>query len=171
MIRILTTTLLLAACTSSAFARPAPQPDTLLNEARTELVGLQGQLGQITQPRIRLKMANKILRVEGLIHQVERTLEGKSAITVEKAIADVEAQPYDNDKLAVISDLSNNGRFTSREIAQIVSSCAFDSTRVDALVALHPSVIDPDRYEIALSTLEFTSSRDRVSKALGLQEW
>jgi len=171
MTRTTLTALLTFALTGTAMARPSTDTDTLLTEARTELHGLYGQIGLVTQPRVRLRMEHQILRVEGLLNQVERTIEGKPAITLEKAIADVDAQRYDNDKLAVIADLSDSARFTSREIAQIVGSCAFDSTKVEALIALHRSAIDPDRYGIALDTLEFTSSRDRTSKALGIEEW
>jgi hypothetical protein len=167
----LTSTLLALTLATAAQARPAADTETLLSEARAELHGLQGQLGMVTQPRVRLRMTHQILRVEGLLNQVDRTLEGRPVVTVEKAVADVEAQRYDNDKLEVIADLSESGRFTSREISEIVSSCAFDSTKVEALIALHRSAIDPNRYAVALDTLEFTSSRDRTAKALGMDEW
>ena len=169
MNRTLLTSILLFAMAPTAMARPsAADTDTLIAEARTELDGLHSQVGYVTQPRLRLQMENRILRVEGLLNQVDRVVDGRPEITVEKAIADVEAQRYDNDKLAVISELSESARFTSREIARIVGSCAFDSTKVEALVSLHPSAIDPDRYGVALDTLEFTSSRNRASLALGM---
>ena len=168
MIRTAIASILLFALPAAALARPAASADTLIAEARVELDDLHSQVGYVTQPRLRLQMENQILRVEGLLNQVERTVDGKPVITVEKAVADVNAQRYDNDKLAVIATISEAGRFTSREIARIVDSCAFDSTKVEALIALHPSTIDPDRYGVALDTLEFTSSRNRASVALGM---
>jgi hypothetical protein len=168
MIRTTITTLLFFALSTAAFARPSVDADSLLAQARIELDDLHDQVGYVTQPRLRILMENRILRVEGLLNQVDRTLDGKPIITIDKAIAQVNAQRYDNDKLAVIADLSESARFTSREIARIVDSCAFDSTKVEALIALHPAAVDPDRYGIALDTLEFTSSRSRAAVALGM---
>ncbi len=168
MIRKTTASILLLMLASTALARPMVGAEDLVAETRIELDGLHRQVGFVTEPRLRLMMENRILRVEGLLNQVDRALDGKEIISADKALADVESQRYDNDKLAVISNLSDSGRFTSREIARIVGSCAFDSSKVEALIALHPTAVDPDRYGVALDTLEFTSSRNRATLALGL---
>jgi hypothetical protein len=154
-----------------SIANHKADPVVLTDAARDELRGLEAMLRDVRDPYVRADMQERIDRIDGLLFETERALGADAAadrITFGEASRLVDQEAFDSGKLEVIRGLARNGRFTTDEARGLAAKCAFDSTRVDALVALYPSVTDKGRYRLALDILDFPSSRREVEEALGL---
>jgi len=93
---------------------------------------------------------------------------GYNGLTYQDAREIVSRESFDSGRLAAIERIAGNGRFTTEEVRALVEMCSFESTKQRALIALFPAVVDPNRFELALAALDFTSSRRAVAAALGI---
>lgn len=140
-----------------------------LREARTELAALES-IAARSHPSMRGDMLVRIDRVDRLLEDATRELpaEGSGPQAFDAAYTRVARETFDQDKLAVIRGIAGSGqRFTSEQVRQLVSLVDFEFSRYDALVALHRSVIDPQRYPMVFDVLDFSMNRRKLEQELG----
>ena len=126
---------------------------------------------QVHDGYLRNDLNNRINRMEALVGQMEQQAQrgGDSyGLTFEEAMNRVQAERFDSGKIEVIRRLSARNQFTTREAKALANTCAFEDTKVEALIALYPAVVDKERFWNALDILTFDSSRRRVERSLNL---
>lgn len=145
-------------------------PARLIADARIELASLDRLARGVPQPGLRAEIDDRIDRIELLLVRAEGSLVPPEprGLRFDEALSIVERETFDRDKLAVIQSLARTGRYTTAQARQLAATCSFDSTRADALVALYPSLVDPERFALALDVLDFSSTRRDVQQRLGL---
>lgn len=166
-------TLLVAAAALLAFPAFASHwgPLTYTREAHEELTELRSALRYVRDPVVRGDLLQRVDRVDSLVSSAEGEFrEGPPApqISFGDARTMVLRETFDDDKLAVISRLANQTRFTTTEAMALADLCTFETNKADALVALYPAVSDPQRFGLALDILTFSSTRREVESALDL---
>jgi hypothetical protein len=165
-------TLALVAAAPSFAGWRRDDPSAMLRDARAELREVQSLVDYVRDPALRVRMEDRLDRVDFLVGDAARTLDGLGAgppgVDFRDALARVEREPFDSGKMRAIEALARNGRFTTDQVRQLVGGLAFDSSKVDALILLYPSVVDPQRYFTALDVLTFDSSRRKVEDSLGI---
>ncbi len=83
-------------------------------------------------------------------------------------LAAVEAVSFSEGKMQVLSRDLGDDRVTSEQASRLVQLFNFSRDRVDALVFLHPRIVDPENFDGLLSSLKFESDRETVRNQLGL---
>lgn len=140
-----------------------------LRDARAELAGLES-IAARTHPSVRGDLLARIDRVDRLIEEATRELpaDASGAQAFDAAYTRVARESFEFDKVAVIEGLAGSGqRFTTEQVRQLVLLLDFESTRYDALVALHRTVVDPQRYPMVFDVLDFSLNRRRLEQELG----
>ena len=84
---------------------------------------------------------------------------------VKRAIDDA---PFKEGKMQVLTDQLRDARVSSEQVAELIELFAFSRDKVEALVFLHPRLVDPERFDDLLATLKFASDRMAVRQRLGL---
>ena len=153
------------------------------DEARYELSLLDRDVDRIRHPVLRQDLGHRIDRLEQLVERMERREDrarngrGRGhghghqsyrGLPYGEAMAMVQNEPFDSGKIEAIRRVARNGRYSTEEAANLANQCTFESCKIDALIALYPSVTDPYRYYSALRILTFSSSRRRVESELNL---
>ena len=140
-----------------------------LRDARAELAALES-IAARSHPSVRGDMLARIDRVDRLIEEATRELpaDASGAQAFDAAYTRVAREDFDFDKVAVIEGIAGSGqRFTSEQVRQLVLLLDFESNRYEALVALHRTVVDPQRYPLVFDVLTFSSSRRKLEQELG----
>lgn len=79
------------------------------------------------------------------------------------------AGSFDKDRLVFVQNFTKKNYFTSKQAADLLRGFSFDNDRVTAAITLHPRVVDPDNFHLALATFSFDSGRKAVREALKLK--
>ncbi|MBJ93796.1 MAG: hypothetical protein CMP23_04890 [Rickettsiales bacterium] len=80
----------------------------------------------------------------------------------------IEDAPFKEGKLQVLTEQLRDARVDTEQVARLVELFAFSRDKVEALIFLHPRLLDPGRFEELLSSLKFASDRIAVRERLGL---
>lgn len=127
------------------------------------------------------------LEGEGLAQRIEQALANVEAKKVAAAEAErseavlsdqdlrgirraVEAAPFKDGKMRILTRELAVERVTSTQAAELLDLFNFSRDRVDALVYLHPRIVDAENFEHLLSSLKFESDRVAVRSQLGLDD-
>lgn len=71
---------------------------------------------------------------------------------------------FDSDKEAVLNMVLPNALFLTTQVEKIVNLYTFDSEKVKAIKKLYPNIIDKERAFVLLDLLDFSSSKDDISR-------
>jgi len=80
----------------------------------------------------------------------------------------IQANSFDEGKLAYVRAASKTTRFTCAQARQILETFSFDDGRKDAAKALYPGLEDPQNFLPLLEVFSFDSSREELLRELGL---
>jgi hypothetical protein len=80
----------------------------------------------------------------------------------------LQAESFDSGRLSFVEGMSPADRFTSEQVRQLLSEFAFDGERADAAVALHPRVVDPENFYLALDAFDHDSGFSAITQKLAL---
>jgi hypothetical protein len=83
-------------------------------------------------------------------------------------VASVEDVSFTEGKMQVLTRELETQRITTDQASTILELFSFSRDRVEALVFLHPRILDPENFEGLLSALKFESDRETVRSQLGL---
>jgi hypothetical protein len=97
--------------------------------------------------------------------EVASAIDAKRLRGVTRAIEDA---PFKEGKMALLTDQLQNVRLRAEQVGELIDLFAFSSDKVEALVFLYPRLVDPERFEVLLSSLKFKSDRLSVRQRLGL---
>ncbi len=90
--------------------------------------------------------------------------------TIASIIADIEAAPFGEDKIAAIEMGAAGKSFTSAQVAQLVKAMPFAEQRVPVAMFLYASATDPANFQREVSAvLPFSSERTELREALAAQ--
>ena len=84
-------------------------------------------------------------------------------------VATIEGVSFTEGKMQVLTRELEQETVTSEQAAALVELFSFSRDRVDALVFLHPRLVDQENFEQLLSSLKFESDRETVRNTLGLE--
>ena len=79
----------------------------------------------------------------------------------------VEDAPFSDDKLAIIRDVARGWLLTTRQAIELAEEVTFSDDRVDALVAMYPSIVDPENFFEAYELLPFSDDRAELRRRTG----
>lgn len=161
--------------------------DALLDRAQAEVHALDQDLDMVRNVHLRAQLEERVDRIDRMLQRLENTAAFDDApgygngngygygygrpsrgLTFQEARTLVGNEAFDSGKLQTIEMIARNGRFTTQQARALADEMTFDSGKAKALIALYPSVIDKQRYAMALDILTFGSSRRQVSNQLGL---
>jgi hypothetical protein len=173
--------------TAAAPAMSEHSPTDLLDRAQRQVHQLDREIDQVRHPELRRSLEEKVARLDRTLDRLERTgaLEprygpdrrgadhgygrpGPRGLSFHESMQLVRVESFDSRKLEVIQRLARTGRFTTDQARSLAAQLTFDSKKAEALIALYPAVVDPDRYVLALDVLDFGSSKRRVAQTLRL---
>lgn len=80
----------------------------------------------------------------------------------------IDETSFTADKMQLLRDEVADGRLSAEQAGLLVERFAFSRDRVEALVFLHPRIVDPENFAELLSSLKFASDRESVRAQLGL---
>lgn len=83
-------------------------------------------------------------------------------------IGSLQRESFANHRLERILRLPQRTRLTSQQAAQLVQLLPYASHQKQAVLALHPAVVDPFRYDLVVDQLAYSSHRREVRRALNL---
>ncbi len=89
--------------------------------------------------------------------------DGFAALTTE-----IEGVAFTTGKMQALQGALSHRTVTTDQARALVELFSFSRDRVDALVYLHPRVVDPENFDGLLSALKFESDRQLVRTQLGL---
>ncbi len=83
-------------------------------------------------------------------------------------ITAIDGVSFTEGKMDVLTRELAEATVTSDQASRLVELFSFSRDRVDALVFLHPRIVDPENFDSLLSALKFESDRETVRNQLGL---
>ena len=188
----MTRTLVVALGLSVLSALPAQsghRPEVLMNRAQNQVEALDYTASQVRNPVLRDELQQRITRLDRLLDRMERMGAYQNqpvfdeparpghrypgppvyrGLSYQDALHMVRSESFDSGKLEAVRRAARNGRFNTHQARALAAELSFDRTKADALIALYPSVTDPQRFSLALDVLDFQSSRRRVANTLNL---
>ncbi len=88
----------------------------------------------------------------------------RSFLAVKEALDDA---PFSDDKLAIIRDVSRGWLLTTRQAVELAGEVTFSDDRVEALVTMYPSIVDPENFFEAYELLPFSDDRAELRRRTG----
>ncbi len=89
---------------------------------------------------------------------------------ISSIIADIEAAPFADDKIAALEMGVAGKSFTSAQVAQLVKAMPFAEQRIPVALFLQPTTTDPANFQREVSAvLPFASERTQLREALAAQ--
>jgi hypothetical protein len=153
--------------TTAAVAGGAPDVWRVVERARADARAVD-QIAMRTRDREAAHALHDLaVRLDDGLRTIERTLPSRRSADVDDGelagmIASLRAQPFESDRLALLSDMANGRRFTSAQVVSIVALFTFDDDRVEAAARLYPLVSDPTSFWTVYDTLSFSASKDAL---------
>ena len=75
--------------------------------------------------------------------------------------------PFTDDKLAIIRDVARGWLLTTRQAMELAEEVTFSDDRVEALVFMYPSIVDPENFFEAYELLPFSDDRAELRRRTG----
>jgi hypothetical protein len=91
-----------------------------------------------------------------------------SAERLDRVVRAIESASFNRAKMDALVRELKDAHVTAVQAGRLVELFSFSRDRVDALLFLHPLVVDPENFEALLSALKFESDRQAVRAQLGL---
>lgn len=102
------------------------------------------------------------------VESEEERLRGLPADRFEQVVGSITAITFNEGRLGQLKSELESERLTSAQAWSLAELFDFSRDRVEALVFLHPRVVDPENFGELLSSLKFESDRATVRSRLGL---
>ncbi len=102
------------------------------------------------------------------VESEEERLRGLAADRFEQVVGSITAITFNEGRLRQLKSELESERLTSAQAWSLAELFDFSRDRVEALVFLHPRVVDPENFGALLSSLKFESDRATVRSRLGL---
>jgi hypothetical protein len=80
----------------------------------------------------------------------------------------IQTESFSDGKLRVLRGALADHRLSVQQAAQVLPLFDFSSDRVEACVAIHPRLVDPENFYQLYSAFDFESDKEEVRKKLGL---
>ncbi|MCP4869529.1 MAG: DUF4476 domain-containing protein [Proteobacteria bacterium] len=93
---------------------------------------------------------------------------GLAPDTFRALVAAIDGVSFTEGKMDVLTRELAAETVTSEQASRLVELFSFSRDRVDALVFLHPRIVDVENFDSLLSALKFESDRETVRNQLGL---
>ncbi|KAJ5067961.1 hypothetical protein M0811_12768 [Anaeramoeba ignava] len=75
----------------------------------------------------------------------------------------------DKDRIRLIKATTNESKFTSKQVLQLLQSLSFETAKIEAGVLLYNHVVDPENYaKEAIDPLRYKDEKEKIKKALNL---
>jgi hypothetical protein len=158
--------------------------DRQLRKAHRELEELDRIIARLRRAHTRHRLAEQVDELRERLVKMEKMLDSADRYRPApkrpvkrrpKALSDadfaklersVRRAPFRDDKLRVVRHAARYHRFTSAQAYALARRMLFGDDKVDALVALHPRVVDPQNFHIAYRALNHSSDRRDLDKRL-----
>ena len=82
-------------------------------------------------------------------------------------LSTLEGEAFPKQRLARLQDIAQHHWFTAGQVVRILGTFDFPDNQVEAAVALHPHVVDPESWYLVYDTFDFPSHRDEVRRRVG----
>jgi len=82
--------------------------------------------------------------------------------------AAMEAESFDDGKLATLRTAAHGNHFTVSQAATLVGLLTFSDGKVDTAVELYPRVVDPENWYQIYGVFDFDSDKEELRERLGL---
>jgi hypothetical protein len=157
---------------------PAAKAQDALQQMTLDLREARGLAAAIQDKKVRARMEELIAEMEKRCDDLKQQVAVLSGAPARTAIGQAEldkftkalqAQPFDDGKMAILKDFAKGNSFTSAQAAALVKQFVFPKGQGDAAILLHPRLIDPSNFYEVLGVLTFESDKNRVRQALGLK--
>lgn len=99
----------------------------------------------------------------------EPTGPGLPSARLSAIVSSIERVSFTEGKMQVLTRELAEETVTSEQASALVELFSFSRDRVEALVFLHPRLVDQENFEQLLSSLKFESDRETVRNTLGLE--
>ena len=80
----------------------------------------------------------------------------------------IQTESFSDGKLRVLNSALVDHRLSVQQASQILPLFDFSSDRVEACVAIHPRLVDPENFYQLYAAFDFDSDKEEVRKKLGL---
>lgn len=98
----------------------------------------------------------------------ERRRQGLSPERFQEVVSAITAVSFNEGRMQALKRELKDHQLTSSQAWSIVELFDFSRDRVEALIFLHPEIVDPENFEALLAGLKFESDRETVRSRLGL---
>ncbi len=75
----------------------------------------------------------------------------------------VKSEPFEKDRIELITNVLINSDFTSEQCLQLVKFYTFDNERLKIMEMMYPNIVDKEAFFMVTSTLTFSSSRTKMN--------
>ena len=170
----------LAAAQGLVVAAEDGQEETERAELASELVAARralelalveiGKLERVGELRALLEESGLVLTKDEkavLIAEEERK-RGLTAERFQEVVAAITSVSFSEGRMQKLRAQLKDETLTSSQAWALVELFKFSRDRVEALVLLHPQIVDPENFSALLSGLKFESDRETVRSRLGL---
>jgi hypothetical protein len=161
--------------------KPEPTPAEKIKAAVKELSDnlreARDLLKKIGDKALREKLELAILRAEAKAAEIDKELAklqpgqpgAMPADEFAKVLKGLKAESFDDGKVTFVKGLGTTPRFSCAQAKEMLATFSFDGGREKAAVMLHPQVVDPGNFFLALEAFTFESSKNKVREQLKLK--
>ncbi len=155
-----------------------------LDDALEDLREVRRLLTRVSDARLREDLERLLGRTESRVADVRRDLargdasarrdDGPSRRAVPndrfgQLVQSIRSESFDNKRLELVKIAAKGGRFTCDQARELLSVFSFDNHRVDALVAIYPTLVDREQVPTLRPAFTFGSNWDTALRRLNLK--
>lgn len=164
--------LAVAATPALAQAPRDPRLDQVVTDVREARDLARSIQDRILRKRIELLLSRAELSARELQQPTEPPASRPMVMSqddLQKFLAALKGQSFDDGKLRTVKTLAPRARLTSEQAKQILASFTFDKDRVEAALVLHRLLVDPQLFALALEAFTFDTDRKKVLSRIGVR--
>jgi hypothetical protein len=149
-----------------ALQQPVPPSSAALEELRRARQAVQASLVDVGRLA---EQADLRALLGGGEPAAPRDAQPLADVELRALVAAIEEANFTADKMQLLTRRLADGWVTTGQAALLVEAFPFSKDRVDALLFLHPRLVDPGNFDELLAQLNFESDRQAVRDQLGLE--
>jgi hypothetical protein len=151
-----------------------------LRAAREELSELRGLAAAHPDYMTRRQMTRKVDEVRRLLERLAAALDEAedappavappSAMApdrFESLLAAMQASNFDEGKLQILREAAGINHFSVEQLKQVMERFSFSAGKIQAALALHPRLVDPQSFFQVYEALPFEADRKKLRESLG----
>lgn len=155
-----------------------------LDDALEDLREVRRLLTRVPDARLREDLERLLGRTENRVADVRRDLargdasarrdDGPNRRAVPndrfgQLVQSIRAESFDNKRLELVKVAVKGSRFTCDQARELLSVFSFDTNRVEALVAIYPTLVDREQVPTLRSAFTFDTNWDAALRRLNLK--